>query len=89
MTQELVIQVISNAFFTSFLIMLPALLVALLIGIIISIFQAATSIQEMTLTFVPKIIATAIVLVIMLPWMMDKMIVFTKEIFNIMVTAPK
>ncbi|HOP50513.1 MAG TPA: flagellar biosynthesis protein FliQ [Ignavibacteriales bacterium] len=89
MTQELIIQVISNAFFTSFLIMLPALLTALLVGILISIFQAATSIQEMTLTFVPKIVITAIVLVFMLPWMMDKMIVFTKEIFNIIVTAPK
>lgn len=89
MTQELIVQVISNAFFTSFLIMLPALLAALLVGIAISIFQAATSIQEMTLTFVPKLVITAIVLVLVLPWMMDKMLVFTREIFNIIVTAPK
>jgi flagellar biosynthetic protein FliQ len=60
----------------------PILIVSLLVGLVISIFQAATSIQEYTLTFVPKIIAVAIITVLLLPWMMDIMMSFTLNIFN-------
>jgi flagellar biosynthetic protein FliQ len=81
MTEEVVIGVLKDAFFTTFLIILPILSVSLIIGVIISIFQAATSIQEMTLTFVPKILITAIAIIFMLPWMMDKMISFAHKIF--------
>ena len=74
MTEELIIQVLTDVFYTVFIILLPILGVSLIVGIIISIFQAATSIQEMTLTFVPKIIFTAVVIILLLPWIMDKMI---------------
>ena len=47
-------------FYTTFIILLPILGVSLIVGIIVSVFQAATSIQEMTLTFVPKIVVTAV-----------------------------
>lgn len=89
MTEELIIQVLKEAFYTSFLILLPILSVSLVVGILISIFQAATSIQEMTLTFVPKILVTAIAILIMLPWMIDKMISITLKYFGMFSTVIK
>lgn len=55
MTEELLVEILKDAFTTAFIILLPILAVAMFVGIVVSIFQAATSIQEMTLTFVPKI----------------------------------
>ncbi len=89
MSLDLVITVLTNAFYTVLIILLPVLGAGLIIGVLISIFQAATSIQEMTLTFVPKIIVTAIVIILLLPFMANKMISFTKEVFNIMLTVIK
>ncbi len=65
---------------------LPALLVGMIVGLIISIFQATTQINEMTLSFVPKIIAIAIVLIITMPWMINEMIDFTKYVFSLIPT---
>lgn len=87
MTQELVIGVLTDVFFTSIVILLPVLGVALIIGIMISVFQAATSIQEMTLTFIPKILVTAVAIIFLLPWMFDKIIAFTIKIFNVINTV--
>lgn len=87
MTLELVVDILSETFFTVLIILLPILGVALVVGIMISIFQAATSIQEMTLTFVPKIVITAVAIIIMLPYMADKMITFTLKIFNLITTV--
>ncbi|MCX6169922.1 MAG: flagellar biosynthesis protein FliQ [Ignavibacteriales bacterium] len=82
MTEELIIEVLKETFWTTFLILLPVLGVSLIVGIFISVFQAATSIQEMTLTFVPKIIAAALVIIFMLPWMIDKMVAITIKMFT-------
>jgi flagellar biosynthetic protein FliQ len=82
MTEEIVIEIIKEAFFTTFILILPVLGVSLVVGIFISIFQAATSIQEMTLTFVPKILVTAVAIIFLLPWMMDKIVSFTLKIFS-------
>ena len=60
---------------------LPMLAVGLGVGVLVSVIQAATQIQEMTLTFVPKIIAVFLALLISFPWIMDKMITFTQDIF--------
>ncbi len=65
---------------------LPALLVGMIVGLLISIFQATTQINEMTLSFVPKIIAIAIVLIITMPWMINEMIDFTKYVFGLIPT---
>ena len=89
MTEELIIEVLTEVFYTVFIILLPVLGVALIVGIIISIFQAATSIQEMTLTFVPKILFTAVTIILLIPWMLDKMITMTMKIFNLIVTVVK
>ncbi len=89
MSIDLVIEILSESFFVVLLILLPILGSGLIIGVIISIFQAATSIQESTLTFVPKIIITAVAIIVSLPFITDKMMSFTYRIFNIIETAVK
>ncbi|MAT57525.1 MAG: flagellar biosynthesis protein FliQ [Melioribacteraceae bacterium] len=89
MTVELVTEILTDAFYTVLIILLPILGVSLIVGIILSIFQAATSIQEMTLTFVPKIIITGIAIILMLPFMIEKIIGITHKIFNLIEQVAK
>ncbi|MFZ1290323.1 MAG: flagellar biosynthesis protein FliQ [Melioribacteraceae bacterium] len=89
MSLDLVVEILSEAFFAVLLILLPILGSGLIVGVIISIFQAATSIQESTLTFVPKLIITAVTIIIALPFITDKMISFTHRIFNLIETVVK
>lgn len=89
MTEELIVEVLKDAFYTTFLILLPILGVTLIIGIFVSIFQAATSIQEMTLTFVPKLVATVLVIIFLLPWIIDKLVAITNRMFTIFLTVLK
>lgn len=89
MTEELIIEIIKEGFYLTFIILLPILGISLVVGIIISIFQAATSIQEMTLTFVPKIFVTAITILILLPWMIDKVSAFAIRVFTMFNTVIK
>ncbi len=89
MTEELIVEILKDAFYTVFIILLPVLGVSLIVGIFISIFQAATSIQEMTLTFVPKLIATALVIIILLPWIIDKLVALTTKMFTMFLTVIK
>ena len=65
---------------TTLLLALPMLGLGLIVGLMISIFQAVTSIQEMTLTFIPKILAVMTALIIFSPWMLEKLISFTRTI---------
>ena len=60
----------------------PILLVALVVGLVISLLQALTSIQEMTLSFVPKIILVFASLLFLMPWMSDKVSTFALELFS-------
>ncbi len=64
----------------------PLLLFALVVGLLISIFQAVTQIQEMTLTFVPKILAVALALLMFLPWMINMATDFTRHMFELIPT---
>lgn len=89
MTIDLVIEILSEAFFLVLLILMPILGAGLVVGVIISVFQAATSIQETTLTFVPKIVITAVAIIVALPFITDKMISFTQKIFNLIATVVK
>jgi flagellar biosynthetic protein FliQ len=89
MTEELVIDLFKDVFYTIFIILLPILGVSLIVGIIVSIFQAATSIQEMTLTFVPKILVTAVTIIFLLPWIIDKMVAITIKFFSLISQIPK
>lgn len=82
MSEEFVINLFREAFYTALLISAPILLMSLVVGLLISVFQAATSIQEFTLSFVPKVVALAVVLILTLPWMMEVMITFTVNLFH-------
>jgi flagellar biosynthetic protein FliQ len=67
----------------------PFLLVSLIIGVTISIFQAATSISEVTLTFIPKIVGVGLVLILLGSWMAQQMISFTVNLFNTLPSLPR
>ncbi len=81
MTQEFVIGFARQAIELTLLVSLPMLLVGLAVGLIVSIIQAATQIQEATLSFIPKIISIFVALLISFPWIMDKMLTFTTDVF--------
>ena len=81
MTPEFVIGYARKAIELTLMISLPMLLVGLLVGLVVSISPAAPQLQEQTLTFVPKIIAIFVSLLIAFPWIMDKIISFTHEVF--------
>ena len=87
MNIDLIIEILSEAFLTVLLILLPILGAGLVVGVVISVFQAATSIQETTLTFVPKIVITAVAIIVALPFIADRLISFTHKIFNLIVTV--
>jgi flagellar biosynthetic protein FliQ len=85
MTPEFVTGFFFEAIKTAVSLSAPMLLAGLAVGLLVSIFQAATSINEMTLTFIPKMLAVAAALIFFFPWMMQTMIVFTTNLFeNIM-----
>lgn len=71
-----------QTFKTTLMLSLPMLLAGLFAGLIISIFQATTQINEMTLSFVPKILLVVVVLIFLMPWMMNVMMDFTTELFE-------
>jgi flagellar biosynthetic protein FliQ len=81
MSPEFVVGFARQSIELTLLVALPMLAIGLLVGVIVSIIQAATQIQEMTLTFVPKIISIFIVLLYSFPWIMNKMVDFTQEVF--------
>jgi len=82
MTPEFVVNFAKDALTLTILIAMPMLGLGLLVGLTVSIFQATTSIQEMTLTFVPKILAVLLGLLYFAPWMLDKLVTFTESVFQ-------
>jgi flagellar biosynthesis protein FliQ len=82
MTPETVIELGQLALKTTLLVAGPMLAAGMLVGLTISIFQAATHINEMTMTFVPKIVAVFVVMLISLPWLISQMTTFTLGIFE-------
>ena len=82
MTPEMVIQLARRSFEATLMLAAPLLIFSLVVGLVISIFQAVTSINEATLSFVPKIVAVMVAMVIFFPWMMSYMSDFTREIFG-------
>lgn len=82
MDQGTVIQLGHNTLMVAIMMAAPLLGVTLVVGIAISIFQAVTQINEMTLTFVPKVLAVFVVLVVFGPWMLSTMIGFTTRLFD-------
>jgi flagellar biosynthetic protein FliQ len=81
MTVEFVVGIMAEAIKITLLVAAPVLIVGLIVGVAISLFQAVTQIQEMTLVFVPKIVAVLVVLVAALPWMLSLLMTFTHNLF--------
>lgn len=82
MTQDMAIQVGREALFMVMLVSAPMLGMGLIVGVVISIFQATTQIQEQTLVFVPKIIATFVAILLFGPWILGMLVDYTREIFT-------
>ena len=79
MTALEVVEIGQDAIFTLILTMLPIMLVALSVGLMISLFQALTQMQEVTLAFVPKIVAVFLSLAMLLPYMLQKLLDFSNR----------
>jgi flagellar biosynthesis protein FliQ len=82
MTDTDVIQLATQALWTATKISAPILIVSLVIGTTISLLQAVTQVQEMTLTFVPKLLGIAVVLVVTGGWMLGQLTDFTRQLFE-------
>jgi flagellar biosynthetic protein FliQ len=82
MTPEIVINLVQQALEVTLLVSAPLLLAALVTGLIISVFQAATQINEMTLSFIPKLIAVFAAVVLAGPWMVSVLVDFTRRLFT-------
>ncbi len=82
MTIDDVTAIASNALFTIIKCAAPVLLVSLCVGLIVSIFQTVTSIQEQTLTFVPKILAIFLTLMLLGHWMLNNMVGFMENLWT-------
>jgi flagellar biosynthetic protein FliQ len=82
MTPESIMTIGQHALEVTLLLAAPLLLVALLVGLAIGIFQAATQINEMTLSFIPKLLAIAATLVLAGPWMLKVIVDYTRDLFQ-------
>jgi flagellar biosynthesis protein FliQ len=80
--QDTVTQLATQALTVAVEISLPILLAGLAVGLLVSIFQAVTSIQEQTLTFIPKMLVTGAVLALAGPWMLSQMVAYTQNLFT-------
>ena len=82
MNELVIMTIVKKALITGVTVGGPILIISLVVGLIISIFQATTQIREQTLTFVPKLIAIILVLVLGGPWMLNKLVMLTNELFQ-------
>lgn len=84
MNSSAIMDIMQSAMVVAVKVSTPILLASIVLGLVIAIFQAATQIHEQTLTFVPKLFATAVILIILGPWMMSVMSDFAYYIFDAM-----
>ena len=82
MTEDIVISLGRDAIWTTIALAGPLLISALVVGLVVSIIQAVTQINESTLTFIPKMLAIVVVMVIMAPWMTQMITSYTTELFT-------
>ena len=82
MSQDLAIQMGREALYMVMLVSAPMLGLGLIVGVVVSIFQATTQIQEQTLAFVPKILATFVAILIFGPWILGMMVDYAREMFS-------
>ena len=82
MDESLIVELAASSIRTAFLVAAPALLLGLIVGVLISLFQAVTSIQDPTLSFIPKILVVGLVLLLAFPWMISIMKDFTIDLYS-------
>lgn len=85
MTPELVMTIGQDALTTMLVLAMPMLLVALAVGLLVGVFQAATQINEMTLSFIPKLIGMAVAIAVAGPWMLKVIVTYTQ---NLIINIP-
>jgi flagellar biosynthetic protein FliQ len=81
MSQDVVVSLLTDAMALAFKIGLPAVAAALVVGVAVSVFQAVTQIQEMTLSFVPKIVAIVAAMVVAGPWALNQLVSYTQALY--------
>lgn len=86
MTEQMAAEICKNAIWTTLLVAAPMLIAGLVVGIVVSLFQSVTQIHEMTLTFIPKILVVVVVLILTLPWIMNVLLSYTTNLFDVMAT---
>jgi flagellar biosynthetic protein FliQ len=82
MTPETVLTIAQRALEMTLMLAAPLLLVALLVGLLVGVFQAATQINEMTLSFIPKLLGMATALVVAGPWMLKQLVGYTRALIE-------
>ena len=81
MNQDVVVSLTMDAISVAIKIALPMLMAGLVVGLVVSVFQAVTQIQEQTLSFIPKILALAGVLIVLGPWMLNQLLSYTTDLW--------
>jgi len=84
MSQELVVEIATQTLYYTMIISAPILLSGLIIGVFLSIVQSVIQIKETTLTFIPKILVVMVILLLTIPWMINKFIEYFNYLMNIM-----
>jgi flagellar biosynthesis protein FliQ len=82
MGSQTVLTLVQQALFVTVLVSAPLLLTALVVGLVVSIFQAATQINEMTLSFIPKLLAMFVVLMLVGPWILTTLVDYVQRLFG-------
>lgn len=82
MNQDQVVKLAMDALMLALKVGMPLLLAGLVVGLLVSVFQAVTQIQEMTLSFIPKILAVAVVLIVAGPWMLNQLVGYTSDLYR-------
>jgi len=82
MNQDTVVNLATQAMTLALEVAGPMLLVGLVVGLVVSLFQAVTQIQEQSLSFIPKIVGLALLVVILGPWMLDQLITYAQNLYN-------
>ncbi len=81
MDEKMILDLYSQAMYVTLLVSAPMMLVAMIIGLIVAVFQATTQINESTLTFVPKLFAVFITMLLLGPWILQVLVEYTEGVF--------
>ncbi|MCB5191867.1 flagellar biosynthesis protein FliQ [Methylobacillus arboreus] len=82
MTGDVALQLVSHMLWTGLMLIAPLLLIVMIVGIVVSVFQVVTQIQEMSLSFIPKIITVVLVLQIFGPWMLKLLVNYSSSVIT-------